>query len=336
MRKIFAIIISAIVMLSCFILAGCEKTTKDYYYDDPNISINGISVNVSCLESQYPNDNNNLTITLQIKNTETADKSFKLADVKVVNEKTNVKYNCSYMPSSSIILQYDIQHNFTITTKIPNSYKNDNYYLQFKYSKHTYKIKLYETPDELRSEHMVCIYLVSYKNGIGYNSSNCSYIKTLYVKDRRNLSKYIWENPNHIKYCDKWYTDFERTTEFNYQTKITENIDLYGYEYYNVQSTYDQATYITGINYVPQDGILVVDDYSGTINISNYGIYDNNDVQEIYLPQKINKIYFGNFKKMSNLTKIHFAGTESQWNSIESSSTIPETVTLVFNSDSPF
>ncbi|MBR4124159.1 MAG: hypothetical protein IKR12_01165, partial [Clostridia bacterium] len=207
-----------------------------------------------------------------------------------------------------------------------SSYKTSNYYLKFTILGRNCVVKLYETPDELRTECTISFKLYDYYNYIDLD-------ETIKVKYNRTSGRYLWEDSNHKYYCDTWYSDEARTQGFNWNTEITEDITLYGLKKSNISTSRDSSgTYITGINHVPSDRILVIDNNnSNKVYISNYAIY-NNSIKEIYLPKELKKIYYGNFTQMSSLTKIHFEGTEAQWNSIESSSTIPAGVSIIFNS----
>lgn len=324
-------ILSLLLIIFAILFTGCSvqnnplnsEYKESFYYDDLNINVSGIHLELSC--SEFINQNANLSISLTATNTQTKDREFNLENIKIIDEETNVAYNCS---SSSVVktLQYNIKTDFYISAVVPISYKTHNYHIQFTVKGKKYLIKLYETPDELRQNHIISFKLYSYPNYIDID-------ETITVKDNRTCDRFIWEDKKHTNYCDNWYTDEARTTVFNWNTKITNDTILYGVSISNVLTNYDSSgAYIIDIKHVPKDGILVLDNYSENVFIANYGIYNNNFIKEIYLPKKLKKIYFGNFEKMNSLTKIHFAGSEDEWNNIESSSTIPANVSLVFNS----
>lgn len=324
--KVFILIF--IILLPTLFLIGCgTKTGLDqdntFYYDN-NININDINFSIKCSETKI--QNTELDVTITATNTLLKDQIINLDTIKVVNEKTKVEYKYSGRTfGGDITLQYNIKTNLFFNTYIPSSYLTENYYIVFNISGKTYRINLYETPDELRETHTVSFKLFSYQN--------YSNVKNISVKDNKKCEKYIYESNDHLCYCDIWYTDEARTQEFNlgYET-IKQDITLYGLKKSNVQSRKDGDTFIMKINYVPQDGILVIDNFLGSVCLSNFALYDNNNVKEIYLPKELKKIYSGNFSRMNNLTKIHFAGSEKEWNTIESSSTIPSNATMVFNS----
>ena len=328
MKKILSIFL-VFIMLSAVFITGCNNDTakNTYYIDEANIVVDGVHLELSCSESG--GNNINLRITLTATNTQTKDKIIKMENLKVVNEETKVEYDCSlsyFYGFGGVKLQYGIKEDFSLTATIPSSYKTNNYYLKFTILGKRCIVKLYETPDELRTEHTISFKLYNYPNYINLN-------ETVKVKYNRTTGKYVWEDNDHKYYCDTWYSDEARTQGFNWNTKITEDITLYGFKKTNISTSRDSSgTYITGINHVPSDKILVIDNNnSNKVYISNYAIY-NNSIKEIYLPKELTRIYYGNFTNMSSLTKIHFEGTEAQCNSIESSSTVPAGVSIIFNS----
>ncbi|MDY5041737.1 MAG: hypothetical protein SPF07_02025 [Eubacteriales bacterium] len=329
MKKILYLLLVFVILPTLF--AGCDNKNDNaisesntYYFDETNISIAGVHFEISC--SEYALQNTNLTITLTVTNTNLQDKAFALDNLKIVSEETNVEYNCSSNLYGSTTLQYNIKTNITITSVIPISYQTDNYYLKFTTLGKRCVIKLYEMPDELRTEHTISFKVYTYPNYVDISQN-------LVVKHNRVANQFVWEDNNHKNFCDTWYTDEGRTQLFSWNSKITGDVTLYGLKNTNVSTNYDSSgTYVTGIRHVPNDGILVIDKFSGKVFISNYGIHNNNQVKEIYLPKELRRIYFGNFSQMNALTKIHFEGSETEWNSIETSSAIPTNISIVFNS----
>ena len=332
MKNKFIIFFALIfVIIPGFAFFGCAKNSDKssnqttFYYDQTDIDISGISLSISL--SEYTLDNVNLTIRISAFNTQTQDKIFSLNNAKVVNERTNVGYDEEYnnIPGGTT-MKYNIVNNIESHYIIPSSYTSEHYYLLFETNGKSYCIKLYEMPDSLRADHTISFKVYSYPNYININEK-------LSVKDNRTSDSFAWEDNNHKYYCNTWYIDEARTQAFNWSTKITGDMTLYGMKTPVVSTTYESPkTFITGIRYVPRDGKLVIDKFSGHIALSNYALYNNSSVKEIFLPKELERIYFGNFDNMSSLTKIHFEGSEAEWNAIESSSTVPSSVTLIFNS----
>lgn len=264
-------ILTLILLLPMVILVGCGTTNElnqndeskqdnVFYFDDNNININNINFSFNCSETKM--QNTLLDVTITATNTLLKDQILNLDSIKVVHEKTEVEYNYSGRTfGGNMTLQYNIATNLYFNAYIPSSYLTENYYIKFNYSGKNYRINLYETPDELRENHTVSFNIFSYPN--------YSNVKNISVKDNRKFEKYIYEGSDHLYYCDTWYTDESRTKEFSWNSKITQDIILYGLKKSNVQSNKDGDTFITKINYVPQDGILVVDKFSGSVCLSN-------------------------------------------------------------------
>ncbi len=305
-----------------------SSKTITYYFDNKDISIEGLKIDFKCSESSYSNIK--LTINLDVTNNNKQDAYFVISDLKLTNEKSNVNYDINDESYSSSKIQYQIKNSYYYSAIIPTSYKIENYRFQFKLNNNIYIIKLYETPDESRID-LTVNYVLSAYNAIGAPINS---VKTETVKYGRKLSSlYVYEDSDY--YCSSWYTDRDRTQKFSLSTEIYENLTLYGVKQSNIKYNVDQGEkWINGINHVPATGIIRINtDYTGqNVYLSNYGLYNNNAVVKIYLPKTLKRIYFGNFSNMSSLREIYFAGTQTEWEAIESSSTIPSTVRIIYNS----
>ena len=336
-NKIFVVILT--ILLLGIILVSCSNNSLTqhpsfddpivYYIDNKNMDLAGIDCNVSVSESNL--NNYNLSIRLQLTNTNYDEVYFSISDCYIVNNKTHVNYDVSYY-DYNVKLQYGIKKSMTISCDIPTSYKTENYTLHFKNNNNNYWINLYDTPEELLRD-----YYILYNIATFYSPSGDTYnkVNTQTVKYGKTPDSYIWEDSNHIYYNDTWYTDSERKNTFNKNTKIYEDVTLYGMRKFNINSYIDTGEkWINGINHCPADGILVVDNYNGNVFISNYAIRNNSTVNTLYLPKTLKKIYNGNFENMPSLRVIHFAGTQTEWDNVLSisTSTIPSTVRVIFNS----
>ncbi len=334
MKKTLVFIFLVMVISSFLGLCACNYDNNnippiiekhDIYLDAPEGVFENVSQKYSFAETivSTNSNNKNLRINLTLTNLDIKSKTITIINPTILQEETNIKYNVSVLFGNTVELPYGIDKTIYFSVVIPESYKNVNYVLNFVMGD-TFNFYLYETPDELRKD---CIVKYTVQDKI---------VETLTVKERRVLdSSYVWENSNHLHYCDKWYTNKELTIEFKKTDKVLEDIVLYGREISNVKSTYDSSgRYITGINYVHSDGILVVPEnpMEDKVYLSNFAIKDNSAVREIYLPKTLKKIYYGNFENMPNLTKIHFAGTQNEWENIPTSSEIDESVVIVYDS----
>jgi len=265
-----------------------------------------------------------LQVKVVIKNNSTDKKTILVSNVKIVHEPTNVEYDVSVIPSTKVEMPYGIEKTWTFNVTIPESYKKANYVLSFNAGEN-YKLYLYETPDELR-ENCVVTYVLYGKN-----------VHTEKVKERRTLSKnYVWESSDHLSHCKKWYLDENYSTLSNTNTKISSNIKLYGRIQMNIAYTTEGSKiFITGINHIPSDGVLVVPKFypNDGISLSNFAFKDNSEIKEIYFPKGLNRIFSQNFKNLPNLKKIHFAGTQQEWEAIQTFSEVPTNVIMVYNSE---
>ncbi|MBP3423386.1 MAG: hypothetical protein J6K86_06435 [Clostridia bacterium] len=336
MKKNFRVIVTFLLIILSFSFVGClnvleesgsgvhNKNSNVMYIDDKDIVVDGLAIQVSCYESQgsYLSENSGVTVYLMITNTETKEKNIKVERLQLLQEETGVEYEITVAPATEKILRYGMDETFTFHARIPNSYKKDKYALSF-FAEKEYVLYLYERPDELRED---CLVQFNVGGRI---------VQEIQVKKGRALAaKYTWEDPNHLYYCNTWYDESVQGTEFSEKTKIETDLVLYGYRSSVVSATRDSSgVFINKINYVPQDGILLLTGFStDRLFISNFALKDNEQVREIYIPKNLKTIYFGNFEKMPNLKKIHFEGTKEEWESIPTSSEIAENVLIVYNS----
>ncbi len=326
MRKFIAIILLLGSFMMIFGACGSNgdqpPQANVFYIDKSSKEIGDLSV--SFTQSEYGFTNTSLQVRVVIKNNSTDKKTIHVSNVKIVHEPTNVEYDVSVIPSTKVELPYGIEKSWTLSVTIPESYKTANYVLSFNAGEN-YKFYLYEMPDEFRDN---CV--VRYSIGGNIVSSDI-------VKEGRKISSvYVWESSDHISHCKKWYTDQSCTTEFNKSSKISSDITLYGRTKSNLAYTNEGAKiYITGINHVPSDGVLVVPKFfpNDGISLSNFAFKDNNEIKEIYFPIGLNRIYTQNFKNLPNLKKIHYAGTQQEWEAIQTYSEVPSNVIMVYNSE---
>ena len=345
MKKLIISIILIITFVVSIFLVACDSNVnnnnsnnnnnpfspKTFYYDNSNIVIDGIQLSFSCSETNY--SNYSLSINITATNNNTQDCYFDVKDISLTNETSNVQYDVksSYINTQNK-LQYQIKNTFTYSSTIPTSYKDEHYVFRFLLNNNTIIIKLYETPDELREDLNISYKIYYYGTG----GAEYQQVYTQKVKYGRSLdSIYTYEDNSHDYYCDTWYTDENRNNSFNKNTKFYKDTFLYGIRSSMIKYSIDQdEKWINGINYVPSDGIIKIEPSYSTqkVYLSNFGLYNNSKVKIIYLPKNLKKIYMNNFDKMNSLEEIHFEGSKSEWDAIETSSTIPSTVRIIYNS----
>ena len=157
------------------------------------------------------------------------------------------------------------------------------------------------------------------------------------IKGNQLNYTYVFESRDHQIYAETW-KDFEGNI-IDKDTIINKDIGLIGEPLQCILTSTteeDEFVYVNGINHVDKDGVVVIartyEDKD--ICISSGVIKDNEKIKGIYLPTTVTQIGDDNFVNCSNLINIYFAGTEEEWSAISSTSTIPESVTLTF--ETPF
>ena len=142
-------------------------------------------------------------------------------------------------------------------------------------------------------------------------------------------SIYTYESDNHQSYASIWQD--ENGVEFTADTKVDKDITLYSEPLASLKlftTPENEYTYINGINHVHKDGVVIVLDtyFDKELKLGSGAINNNKDIKELYLPNTIHQIFDGNFVDCDNLSTIYFSGSEEEWNSIPSSSVVPETI----------
>ena len=148
---------------------------------------------------------------------------------------------------------------------------------------------------------------------------------------------FVYESDNHQAYASVWKD--KDNNEYTVDTKVNKSITLYSEPLTCLKlftTPENEYTFINGINHVHKDGKVVVlsSYYDKEIKIGNGAINNNKDIKELYLPNTIHQIHDDNFVNCDNLTTIYYAGSEEQWNSIPNTSVVPESISLVFNTNS--
>ena len=312
--------------LTLVFLAGCNKQSspKKYsvYLDNSEVDT-GSFVIATTNAYAYGSVNYNLTIYLSIKNTTSKTIPIDFKNPVVVKESNKAKYTVTTGYYIDSFIESGITEQFYFSSTIPTSL-DEQYYFSITFNDVNYEVRLYETPDELREDLTISYF-------VNDNLVNIDSIK----KGRKITHNFVYESEDHLSYAVTWKDS--NGTAYQAGSTVNENLVLYGNALSNVSiltTSSDTYSFVNSINHVPNDGILVVAPryYNKEICINNYAIYNNSQIREIYLPNTIHHIYNGNFDRLANLSTIHYAGTESEWNAIPTTSTIPSSVTLVFNS----
>ncbi len=308
---------SSILSKSISIFLDSEKVTLD----DTEIAISSYDCTKNRSSSSYF-----LDVDLQVKNLSYSTKSYKISDAVLKKESTNATYSVQY--TRPFNLEAEMDHTMILYSNIPSKITDDNYTLSFKINNTKVTLGLYETPDSLREDRTINYYI------------DGKLVNTQTKKDKRKLSNlYTYEYPDHSNSCSLWRIGPMTGNRVSEDTIVTENLELYGYTTSNFKWTTtssDAFNFLTGINYVPSDKILVVPSKQDgkEICISNYGI-QYCVFSKIYLPKTIHRIYNGNFTN-NNGSTIYYEGTSEEWAKLFYNSSDIVTDGVVYNTKSPY
>ena len=312
--------LSFVMLISC----GKYEVSKKYsvYLDNSEVDTGTVAIKTNNATA-YGTENYSLAVYISIKNTTTNTIPVKFSNLFVVRETNNARYSVSIGYYANDYIESEITKDFHFTSTIPTSL-SENYYLSIIFNDINYKVHLYETPDELREDLTISYYV------------NQKLLNTDSIKKGRQITNiFTYESDDHQHYSTAWKDENDVT--YGVGSVVNKNLALYGVIGYDLKfttTTSDPFSFISGINHVPSDGILVIaSEYSSKeICVSNFAIRNNSQIVEIYLPSTIHNIYNGNFEGLVNLKTIHFAGSQVEWNAIPNTSTIPSNVIMVFDS----
>ncbi len=322
----------ALILLPVLILSACTETSingggskRDFsvYLDNSEVVTEDFKIKVTSANasSSYNSDNYSFSLSLKIKNLSSKTKEVEFKNSYLVKEDTNATYSANATFYAKQTLDSEIEGSFSFSSTIPSSL-DEHYYFSTSLENLTYKVYLYETPDELRED-----VTISYQVGD-------SIVHTETVKKGRELgTSYIYDNPDHQTYVHTWKDP--SGSSISSKTIINEDIVVKGTIQSNLATATtgtDVFTFINGVNHVHSDGkVVILEKYQNKeVCIGNYVFYNKPEIKEIYFPKTLHQIYSFNFERCGNLKTIYFAGSETEWNLIPSSSTIPDSVQLVF------
>ena len=306
-----------------------EKTIGDVepnqinfmYSDSDPIKCDNLSIKINKIRC-YEATNYNLIVDLTITNEDYITTKYNIKNVDVTKQSTVVKYTVNY--KSELTLEAELVGKLRFESTIPTSIEEENYSLYFEINSHKIALYLYEMPDEIRETRKVNYFI------------NDELVKTDVVKYKRKIdSFYIYDYIDNESYCSTWYTysDEDIRNEFDKDTLITDDINLYGIK----ESNFNWLDYrpnddsnINAINYVPRSGILVVpDSYLGAdVRIIIHEI-DEPTLKEIYIPKSVLSIYINNITNKDMI--IYYEGTEEEWENSLNLSSGEITNQIIFN-----
>ena len=325
MRKGFIKTLLLVYILGIFIgLTSCDKTSidsgsentktdinsKDIYLDSDPIENDSFKLTMESNYCTSKSDNYSLSVYFSIVNKEYSTKQFNIKNATLTKVSTNAVYTVNY--NKSVSIEAELTSKISFFSNIPSSIKDDEYKLFFEIESYKVTFYLYETPDSLRIDRKITYYINDYLNS--------KEVHTETVKDKRKISSfYTYESSDNRYFCNTWYTDPDFSTIFKLDTVIKEDISLYGRIRSNLEWTTlssDAYSFITGINHLPSNGILVIPPryLNKEICIGMYAIKDIN-VREIYIPKTVHVIYSGNFTGIGDAI-VYYEGTEAEWKAL--------------------
>lgn len=330
MKKTILLLLSLLALSSCGgdntpteIITPKENLTVYLDYSEASTSNYRVKVH-NASASSYEAGNNSFSITLLIKNLTTQTQEISFSNLKLVRESTGASYTIgnSWL-NQPLKLDSEIEGSVSFSSTIPTTLE-EKYYFSVDFKDISYKVFLYETPDELRED-----LIVTYN--IGSTTVHAETVK----KGRTLTSDYTYDDELHQNYTSTWKDSNGKS--YTKGTKIEENVVLSGTLQSNLTLSTtgsDVYTYINGIRHVHPDGKVVILDkyYDKEVCLGNYAIHNTTKIKEIYLPSTLHYIYNGNFSDCGNLKTIYYAGTQEEWDLIPKDLvTIPSSVSIVFN-----
>lgn len=298
-----------------------DRKIYHMYSDSDLLKFEDLSIEIKNIRC-YENINYKLIVDLTITNENYTNTNYYIKNVDVTKQSTVAEYTVNYYDELS--LEAELVGRIRFKSIIPNSIEEENYNLYFEINSHRVMIHLYEMPDEMREIRKVNYYIYD------------ELVKTDTVKHKRKIeSFYIYDYLDNESYCNTWYTysDEDGYNEFDKDTLVTTDINLYGIKESNfnwLEFKPNSESYINDIIYVPNSGILVVPDsyWDADIRIILHEI-DEPTLKEIYIPISVLSVYIGSISNKEMI--IYYEGTEEEWETILNSSSGQITNQIIFN-----
>lgn len=322
MKKSFFFLVLPLLVCACSADGG-KRTVHTAYLDEGVLTTDVVRLSWDpyLQDRTIAFDDCHLTIDINVKNltTETA-KEFEFTDYEVVRESTNAVYAVT-SSKNKVTLDGEISGQVSFSTTIPTSLE-EHYYFTVKVLDFSFRLNLYEKPDELCEDLYVEYYV---DKRIAYTEKA--------KKGKPFAPSYVYESPDHLSYCDKWK---DKSGNQASSSRLDHDIELYGVTSPTLKTlttSSDQYLYVYGLNHLHSDGVVVVPEkYNGKeLCLYTYALHDNKNIKEVYLPRSLHQIAVGNFEKCPSLTTIYYAGSESEWQEIPNASYMPSNVKMVYN-----
>lgn len=329
-----SIILLSVLLAGGFILSSCSvesfkpKDTLIVYKDKSNVEIDDLNVKIDHIKSNQSYSTSSkgydVIIFLSFTNNSSSEQIIDIKESTFFLEENEKTYNLQVTQNNKNIASKEVTL-VSFLTAFDTPLDENRYAFSTIINDVKYVVHLYDMPDKDRNN-----YIVNYQIGD-------SVVRTVNVKENKILGEnYIYENPNHLSYCNVWKTIDGTLVGAN--TRINDNLTLIGEEKENIKfidiNETDKKCAASSIDYISSDGVVVVPNIRNGNEVIEIGerFFASTSIKTIYLPNTIKNIKENNFLYCTSLTTINYAGTESEWNSINnlSKQDIPNNITINF------
>ena len=300
-KKVCALLV---IIMSVLFLSSCSVKINECYADG---KITTSDLILSVKEAYYQTlGAKRCYVTINVYNKTTKTYKFRIERATLVDSTDAKEYEAKcddyydIKPSNS----WDITFSATVIEKY--SFDDHRFYFVIEEKKAIYRLYLYDTPEGLK-ENIVISYEV-----------DGELVKKEEVKAGRissYLSDYLSDDRQKYVKADEWKYRGEKVDE---DTIIKKDATLSSKSKDVLYWSFVDSAILQQINYVPEDGIIVVpDSINGkSIIINSLSCEDKWEIKELYLPKsfKMNKNL--DLMEFFSLEKIYYAGSIDECNEI--------------------
>lgn len=291
------------LVFSCTACISLQSETYEVYKDLLEIiTIDNISVEFTNI-TMSDSFSNSIGLQIKITNKNIEAKNIQLTNAFVLRESNGAIFELSDQTKTN--LENDLSCSFYFSKSIPTSPNEENYSIQFSFNNNN-KIKFnFYNPNEDDLE------IISIKYSV-----NSSVVFTKEQKQLQSIEEYAYLNDSGYFKVSNWYLDESLSQLVNNSTLLTKDTVLYGKEIKMFSTTGSSAITLTGINYSPTNGNLIIPSsvYGSTVEKLNVGFLSSSDnVTTITIPKGI-ALYSNSFNYCTKLVEIIYEGSLEDWN----------------------
>lgn len=319
-----ALLFSGVILSSCSASPNKEDSIVTYK-DSSDAKIGNFHVKIDRIESSqyYSKDDNGYKTKIYLRFTNNGENEQKI-DIKasfISSEDDNVSFMTKVSLDKDIIKGNEIafaKYEGAIATPL----KESAYSFHTTINEAKYLLHLYDKPDSERKDFNVQYQIAD------------QVVHSLIAKEGKIIGEdYIYENPNHLSYCNVWKTSDGYSVGSS--TKVNSDLTANGVEKDNINFTQNEEEFVaTSLDYIPTDKVVVVPNMYANKSVTSIAdnFFFSKSAKAIYLPKTITTIGENNFYACSLLETINFEGTETEWNAINNLSidNISDNVTINF------